>query len=118
MEVLLFIALAFPLGWLALICRLALLAILMLAGALRGVGAIKASVGQSWPRVARDQVRPNPLERTVHFSASVFFNTAGGADDSAVQNLHPEPEREQAQIGIYQCQLRVLNDRKPRRLCV
>jgi hypothetical protein len=50
MNVLLFIALAFPLGCLALICCLALLGIVMLAGALRGVDAIKASMGQSSPQ--------------------------------------------------------------------
>jgi len=41
MNVLLFAALAFPLDCLALVCSLALLGILMLAGALRGIGAIK-----------------------------------------------------------------------------
>ena len=41
MNVPLFAALAFPLGCLALVCGLALIGILMLAGALRGIGAIK-----------------------------------------------------------------------------
>jgi hypothetical protein len=45
MNVLLFATLTFPLGCLALVCCLAWLGILMLAGALRGVSAIKASVG-------------------------------------------------------------------------
>jgi hypothetical protein len=57
MNVLLFAALAVPLGCLALVCCLALLGIVMLGGALRGVGAIKASVGQSWPQFGRNQVR-------------------------------------------------------------
>lgn len=47
MDVLLFVALAFPLGCLALICCLALIGVLMLAGAFHGVGAIKASVGKA-----------------------------------------------------------------------
>ena len=50
MYVLLFAALAFPLGCLALVCGLALMGILMLAGTLRGIGAIKARVWQSGPR--------------------------------------------------------------------
>jgi len=50
MNVLLFNALAFPLGCGTLICCLALLGIVMLAGATRGVGAIKASMGQSSPQ--------------------------------------------------------------------
>jgi hypothetical protein len=63
MNVLLFVALAFPLGCLALVCCLALLGILMLAGALRGVGAIKGERGQSWPRFGRGQVRTvKPLD--------------------------------------------------------
>ena len=56
MNVLLFAPLAFPLGCLALVCGLALIGILMLAGALRVIGAIKASVWQSGPRYWRDQV--------------------------------------------------------------
>jgi len=52
MNVPLFAALAFPLGCLALVCGLALIGILMLAGALRGIGV---SVWQSGPGFGRDQ---------------------------------------------------------------
>jgi hypothetical protein len=40
MNVLVLLALAFPLGCLALLSAIALLGVLLLAGALRGVGAI------------------------------------------------------------------------------
>jgi hypothetical protein len=49
MNVLLSVALAFPLGCLALVCCLALLGIVMLAGALQGVCALKANVAQRRP---------------------------------------------------------------------
>jgi hypothetical protein len=42
MNVLVLLALAFPLGCLALLSAVALLGVLLLAGALRGVGAIGA----------------------------------------------------------------------------
>jgi hypothetical protein len=45
MNLLLLVALALPLGCLALLSFLALLGVLVLAGALRGVAAIRASVG-------------------------------------------------------------------------
>jgi hypothetical protein len=64
MNLLLLIALAFPLGCLALLTFLALLGVLTLAGALRGVGAIRASVGKSGRGLVDGaQVRAaNPLD--------------------------------------------------------
>jgi hypothetical protein len=58
MNVLLFAALAFPFGCLALVCSLALLGILMLAGALRGVGAVKAGVGKASRRLVGARSAP------------------------------------------------------------
>jgi hypothetical protein len=49
MNAFLSVALAFPLGCLALVCCLALLGIVMLAGALQGVCALKANVAQRRP---------------------------------------------------------------------
>jgi hypothetical protein len=63
MNAFLSVALAFPLGCLALVCCLALLGIVMLAGALQGVGALKANVDQDGRRFRGDQrLDLNPLD--------------------------------------------------------
>jgi hypothetical protein len=56
--------LAFPLGCLALLTFLALLSVLALGGALRGVGAVRASVGKGSRGLVDDGGRvhaTNPL---------------------------------------------------------
>ena len=55
MNVLLSVALAVPLGCVALVSCVALLNVVMLGGAVRGIGAIKANVEQRWPRFGKDQ---------------------------------------------------------------
>ena len=55
MNLLLSVALVLPLGGVALVCCVALLGILMLSGAVRGIGAIKANVEQRWPRCGKNQ---------------------------------------------------------------
>jgi hypothetical protein len=50
MNVLALLALAFPLGCLALLSAVALLGVLLLAGALRGVGAIGDAFEIHWHR--------------------------------------------------------------------
>jgi len=52
MNLLLSVALVLPLGCVACV---ALLGILMLSGAVRGIGAIKANVEQRWPRCGKNQ---------------------------------------------------------------
>ena len=48
MYVVLFLAVAFPLGCLALLSLAVLLGLLTLAAVLRGVGAIRASLNNRW----------------------------------------------------------------------
>jgi hypothetical protein len=55
MNVLLSVALAFPLGCVVLVCCVALLGILMLCGAVHAISAIKANVEQTWPRFGKDR---------------------------------------------------------------
>ena len=54
MNLLLLGVLAFPLGCLAILTFLALLGVMMLAGALRGLGAIRASLGKAGRGLADD----------------------------------------------------------------